>query len=49
MYNARKVCVAMELEYTNSAYGSNYNEFYIPAETVSADNLRILTSVYYHF
>jgi len=49
MYNARKVCVAMELEYTNAAYGSNYNEFYIPAETVSAGNLRILTSVYYHF
>jgi hypothetical protein len=49
MYNARKVCVAMELEYTNAAYGSNYNEFHIPAETVSADNLRILTSVYYHF
>ncbi len=48
-YNARKVCVAMELEYTNAAYGDNYNEFYIPAETVSTDNLRILTSVYYHF
>jgi len=49
MYNARKVCIAMEVEYTNADYGSNYNEFYIPAETVSAGNLRILTSVYYHF
>ena len=49
MFNANKVCVAMELEYTNAAYGSNYNEFYIPSETVSANNLRILTSVYYHF
>jgi len=48
-YNIGKVCVAMELEYTNAAYGSNYNEFYIPAETTSAGNLRILTSVYYHF
>jgi len=49
MYNARKVCIAMELEYTNAAYGSDYNEFYIPAETVNAGNLRILTSIYYHF
>jgi len=49
MYNAGKVCVAMELEYTNAAYGSNYNEFYIPAETISADNLRILAAIYYHF
>jgi len=49
MVNIDKVCIAMELEYTNAAYGSDYNEFYIPAETVNAGNLRILTAIYYHF
>jgi hypothetical protein len=49
MYNLNKVCLAMELEYTNAAYGENYDEFYIPAETTNAANFRILTSIYYHF
>lgn len=49
MYNLNKVCVAMELEYTRAAYGSDYDEFYIPAETSDVANLRILTSIYYHF
>jgi len=49
MYNLNKVCVAMELEYTNAAYGSDYDEFYIPAETTDAANLRLLIAVYYHF
>lgn len=49
MYNLNKVCVAMELEYTRAAYGSDYDEFYIPAETSNVANFRILTSIYYHF
>jgi hypothetical protein len=49
MYNMNKVCAALEIEYTNAAYGSDYDEFYIPAETSNVANLRILTSIYYHF
>lgn len=49
IYNAGKVRVAMEVEYTNAAYGNDYNEFYIPAETTNADNLRVLTAIYYFF
>jgi len=49
IYNAGKVRVAMELEYTSAAYGSNYNEFYIPAETTNANNLRVLAAIFYFF
>lgn len=49
IYNAGKVRVAMELEYTSAAYGSNYDEFYIPAETTNANNLRVLAAIYYFF
>ncbi|MEA3476646.1 MAG: hypothetical protein U9R60_00575 [Bacteroidota bacterium] len=49
IYNAGKVRVAMELEYTSAAYGSNYDEFYIPAETTNANNMRVLAAIYYFF
>jgi hypothetical protein len=49
IYNAGKVRLAMELEYTNAAYGENYNEFYIPDQTTDADNLRVLAAIYYFF
>jgi len=49
VYNAGKVRVAMELEYTSADYGSNYNEFYIPDVTTTANNLRVLTAIYYFF
>jgi hypothetical protein len=49
VYNSGKVRLALEIEYTSAAYGSNYNEFYIPAETTTADNLRVLTAIYYFF
>ena len=49
IYNSGKVRVAAELEYTNAAYGANYDEFFIPAETTNADNLRILAAIYYFF
>ncbi len=49
IYNAGKVRVALELEYTSAAYGSNYDTFYIPAETTTVANLRGLMAVYYFF
>jgi hypothetical protein len=49
IYNVGKVRLAFEIEYTNAAYGSNYDTFYIPAETTDADNLRALAAIYYFF
>jgi len=49
IYNAGKVRVALEVEYTNAAYGSNYDLYYIPGETTHADNLRVLAAIYYFF
>jgi hypothetical protein len=43
------VRLALELEYTQAAYGSDYNEFFIPDQTVSVGNLRGLLAVYYFF
>jgi hypothetical protein len=48
-YDVGKLRLALEVEYTSAAYGSNYNEFYIPDETTNADNLRGLAAVYYFF
>jgi hypothetical protein len=48
-YNAGKVRLAAELEYTAAAYGSSYDEFYLPAETTSVANLRALFAIYYFF
>jgi len=49
MYNSGKVRLALELEYTNAAYGSNFDAYYIPAETIAVGNMRILMAVYYFF
>jgi hypothetical protein len=49
IYNAGKVRLALEIEYTSAAYGDNFNEYYIPDETTKADNLRVLAAVYYFF
>lgn len=49
IYNAGKVRLALELEYTSAAYGNNYDLFYIPAETTAANNIRGLLAVYYFF
>ena len=49
IYNSGKVRLALELEYTNAAYGSNYDAFYIPAETLAVGNMRALMAVYYFF
>jgi hypothetical protein len=49
IYNSGKVRLALELEYTQAAYGENYNEFYVPDIAVSVGNLRGLLAVYYFF
>ena len=49
IYNSGKIRLALEFEYTNAAYGSNHNEFYIPAETTAVANFRGLLAVYYFF
>lgn len=49
IYNIEKVRLALELEYTAAAYGSGWDEFYLPTSTSSANNLRVLASVYYFF
>ncbi len=48
-YNIGKLRLALELEYTSAAYGSDYNAFYIPDTTSSVGNLRTLLAVYYFF
>lgn len=49
IYNSGKVRVALEMEYTSAAYGTNYNEFYIPDQVIPVGNLRGLLGVYYFF
>ena len=49
IYNVGKLRLAAEVEYTSAAYGDNYDEYYIPADITSANNLRVLTAVYYFF
>lgn len=49
MYNSGKVRLSLELEYTNAAYGSIYDNNYIPAETIEVGNMRMLMAIYYFF
>lgn len=49
VYNAGKVRLALECEYTSAAYGSDYNAFYIPGSTSVVGNLRVLMAIYYFF
>ena len=49
IYNVGKLRLAAEVEYTSAAYGDNYDEYYIPADITLANNLRVLTAVYYFF
>jgi hypothetical protein len=49
IYNSGKVRLALEMEYTQAAYGSDYNAYYLPDQTVRAGNLRGLLAVYYFF
>jgi len=47
--NSNKTRVAFELEYTRAAFGSSFDEFYIPESTTAVANLRGLLAVYYFF
>lgn len=49
VYNSGKVRLALELEYTQAAYGSNYNKFFLPDQVVPVGNLRGLLAIYYFF
>ena len=49
IYNTGKIRIALELEYTHAAYGSNYDVNYIPGNTVPVSNLRVLLGTYYFF
>jgi len=49
IYNSGKVRLAFEMEYTQAAYSLNYNEFFLPDQTVPVGNLRGLMAVYYFF
>lgn len=48
-YNVGKLRLALEVEYTNAAYGSDYDAYYIPATTTEVANLRGLLAVFYFF
>ncbi|MEN8227968.1 MAG: DcaP family trimeric outer membrane transporter [Bacteroidota bacterium] len=49
VYNSGKVRLALEMEYTQASYGADYNEFYLPGQTIPVGNLRGLLAVYYFF
>ncbi|MCF8380275.1 MAG: hypothetical protein K9H49_11895 [Bacteroidales bacterium] len=49
MLISNKTKLACEVEYTSAAYGSAYDVNYIPANTTTVSNLRLLMSVIYSF
>ncbi|MCK4748008.1 MAG: hypothetical protein KAT15_13250 [Bacteroidales bacterium] len=49
IYNSGKVRLALEMEYSQAAYGADYDEYYLPDQTVPVGNLRGLLAVYYFF
>ncbi|MBN2347785.1 MAG: hypothetical protein JXJ22_03045 [Bacteroidales bacterium] len=49
IFISNKTKIACEMEYTSAAYGSNYDVNYVPANTTSVSNLRVLLSVIYSF
>ena len=49
MLISNKTKIACEIEYTSAAYGSNYDVNYIPANTNSVANFRLLMSMIYSF
>ena len=49
VYNAGKIRLALEIEYTEAAYGTDFNEYYMPDQVVPVGNLRGLLGVYYVF
>lgn len=49
IYNTGKIRIALELEYSHAAYGSDYDVNYIPGNTVPVSNMRVLLGTYYFF
>lgn len=49
IFISNKFKVAGEIEYTSASYGSNYDINYIPANTTTVANARILISTIYSF
>ncbi len=49
IYNSGKVRLALEMEYTAAAYGTGFNESYLPDRSVRVANWRGLLAVYYFF
>ncbi len=49
VYNAGKVRLALEMEYTRAAYGQDYDEYFLPGTIVPVGNMRGLLAVYYFF
>jgi len=47
--NSGRTRLAMELEYTSASYGSDYDVNYVPDNTNTVSNLRVLIAVYYFF
>jgi hypothetical protein len=49
IFTSNKTKIAGEIEYTSAAYGSNYNSNYIPENTTTVSNVRLLISTIYSF
>lgn len=49
VFISNKLKIALEMEYTSAAYGSDYDTNYLPAITSTVSNTRILLSTIYSF
>ncbi|MEZ5000091.1 MAG: hypothetical protein R2744_07845 [Bacteroidales bacterium] len=49
IFNSGKTRVAFEMEITSASYGTNWDEYHIPANTIKVTNLRGLIGIYYFF
>ncbi len=49
VFNSNKTRIALEMEYTQAAYGKNFDVNYLPETTTVVSNLRGLVAIYYFF
>ncbi len=49
VFNSNKTRIALEMEYTQAAYGNNFDVSYIPETTSTVSNIRGLVAIYYFF
>ena len=49
VFNSNKTRIALEMEYTQAAYGNNFDVSYTPETTTDVSNLRGLVAIYYFF